>query len=116
MHRIKNGRDYYVLPWGHFEPGESKESVLIRELKEETNLDVKINSQLWVLNNPVENSKDYIFLVTDFSGVIALGGPELINNSEQNKYMLEWHNLNDISKLNLVPDYLKQRIISEFIN
>ena len=34
------GKDYYVLPGGHVRIGESSEDTLIREVKEETNLDV----------------------------------------------------------------------------
>ena len=46
MHRIKEGKEYYVLPGGTIEKGESPEETVIREIKEETNLDAKIERKL----------------------------------------------------------------------
>ncbi len=37
----KNGKDYYFLPGGHVEFGESTEFALKREIKEELGLDIK---------------------------------------------------------------------------
>ena len=41
----------YGLPGGHVEPGESKESALIRELKEETNSEFEVLSYLGMVKN-----------------------------------------------------------------
>lgn len=115
IHRFKDGREYFVLPGGHIEDGETEEETLIREIKEETNLDAQIDKHLWTLKNPFDNSEHHFFLVTKFSGNLQLGGPELEKNSEEDKYILEWHNLNEISELNLVPEPLKKKIIENFI-
>lgn len=114
IHRFKNGREYFVLPGGHIEDGETEEETLIREIKEETNFEAQIDKYLWTLKNPFDNSVHHFFLVTKFSGNLQLGGPELEKSSEKDKYILEWYNLNEISELNLVPEPLKKKIIENF--
>ena len=114
IHRIKDGREYFVLPGGHVEEGESEEETLIREIKEETSLDICIDKRLWTLKNPSDGSDNHFFLVTSFSGVLALGGPELEKNSEENKYILEWHDLSEIPGLNMVPEPVKMKIVASF--
>jgi ADP-ribose pyrophosphatase YjhB (NUDIX family) len=46
-HREKEtGRSYWILPGGGIEPGETEEECIRREMKEETNLDVRVTSLL----------------------------------------------------------------------
>ncbi|MBT3865756.1 NUDIX domain-containing protein [Candidatus Woesearchaeota archaeon] len=111
IHRFKKGLEYYVTPGGHIEEGESEEEALIREIKEETNLDAKVDKKLWTLINPKDNSKNHFFLVIEFSGEVKLGGPELERNCEEDKHILEWHNLNEIKELKLFPKPLKEKIL-----
>ena len=42
----ESGRSYWILPGGGIEPGETEEDCVIREMKEETNLDVRVGSLL----------------------------------------------------------------------
>jgi len=46
IHRQKEGCEYYVLPGGSIEEGETPEAACIREAKEETSLQVEIQSQV----------------------------------------------------------------------
>jgi len=46
----ESGRSYWIFPGGGIEPGETEEDCVRREMKEETNLDVRIVSLL--LNQP----------------------------------------------------------------
>ena len=46
-HREHNtGRSYWLFPGGGIEPGETEEDCVQREMKEETNLDVKVKGIL----------------------------------------------------------------------
>ena len=45
-HEFKSGRSYWILPGGGIEPGETEEECILREVKEETSLDVNIKSLL----------------------------------------------------------------------
>ncbi len=114
VYRFFEGRKYYVLPGGHSETGESPEETLIRELKEETNLDVVIDKRLWELKNPKDNTTYHLFLVKTFTGTMQLKGPEAKRNSETNKYILEWHDLTELASINLVPRKVRKLIVEMF--
>lgn len=110
IHRLKDGLDYFVFPGGGIEEGESPEEAMIREIKEETNLDAKINKKLLEYDNENDKRKHCLFLITEFSGNLKLGGPEALKNSKQNSYILEWHNLDRISELQLFPQIVKEKL------
>ncbi len=60
---LKNERDEYELPGGKLELGEQPKKCLQREIKEETNLDVEINSILdsWLYSI---NANTHVLIVT----------------------------------------------------
>jgi 8-oxo-dGTP diphosphatase len=111
IHRIKNSRVYFVPPGGHIEPNESEEECLIREIKEETNLDAQIDKKLWSIKSTLDNSLQHFFLVTKFSGNLKLNGPEKERNNKNNEYILEWHDIDKLSDLDLVPNPLKEKLL-----
>ena len=53
----KTGRSYWIFPGGGIEPGETEEDCVRREMKEETNLDVRVVSLL--LNEPNPSKRSY---------------------------------------------------------
>lgn len=111
IHRIKQGKEYYTLPGGHIEPGETQEETLIREIREETGLSIHIEQKLWDVKNPYDDAMHHFFLVRSFSGKLVLGSPEKQRNSLSNQYILEWHPLNRLSSMSIVPDIVKNKII-----
>ncbi|MBI2851236.1 MAG: NUDIX hydrolase [Chloroflexi bacterium] len=50
----ESGRSYWILPGGGMEPGETEEDCVRREMKEETNLNVRIVSLLLDEPNPTK--------------------------------------------------------------
>jgi len=78
-----SGRDYWLIPGGGMEAGETEEQCLIREIKEETHLDVKIESLLfedsWAFDGTYKGAKT--FLCTPISGDARPGRePEVAQN------------------------------------
>lgn len=73
---------YYSIPGGHLDPGETFENGAIREVKEETDLDIKDPKVIAVTNNLETYHNDglhYIsiaLLAEYFSGVIKIMEPE----------------------------------------
>lgn len=103
MHRIKNGHEYYCIPGGHPEPGETPEQTAIREIKEETSLDIKLDKifcELPEFNHP---GTVLYFLSTQFTGIAMLGGPEKERHSFENQYKLEWVKLDQLTTIRLYP-------------
>ena len=117
MHRFRDGVEFYILPGGLVEEGETIEEAVIREVKEETNFNAKIEKKLWEYLNEYNGNKKmhHFYLITDFSGNMQLGGEEAERNSEKDKYILEWHKFKDVEDLPLKPDAIKEKIKNEFI-
>ncbi len=95
--RIKNDWKGYTLPGGHIEPGESIVEAVIREMKEETGLDIKQPRLCGVKQFPIEDGRYIVFLfeTEQFEGVL--------NNSDEGT--MHWVNAKDLSSVNLVNDF-----------
>jgi ADP-ribose pyrophosphatase YjhB (NUDIX family) len=111
INRIKLGQNYFVVPGGGLEAGETLEQGLIREMFEETSL-TPLKYQ-YISENITDTQKIHYFLVTDFSGEAVLGGPEKERESKDNQYNLQWLNLSDFYTLQdphykIVQNILKQ--------
>jgi ADP-ribose pyrophosphatase YjhB (NUDIX family) len=106
IYRKKNGREYYIVPGGGVEEGETPEVACLREAMEETSLHVQIDRKMTTTTDPQQTT--HYFLVSDFSGEPALGGPEQQRNSETNVYILEWIDQDRLETINLLPPDARQ--------
>lgn len=96
--KVINGKKecYYAIPGGHVEDGETPEETVIRELKEELNIDIEIIRYLdrIIIGNRCE---DY-YLCKKISGEPVLGGEELLRNNEDNYYEFRYYPLDKIDE------------------
>ena len=113
MHRWKNGNEYYAIPGGGVEDGETLEEATLREIKEETNFDAKLNKKILEKFVDYDGKIHHFYLITDFTGELKLGGPEAEFNCDANKYILEWHKLDELKNLTIVPQSLKYDILGK---
>jgi 8-oxo-dGTP pyrophosphatase MutT (NUDIX family) len=102
FNRIKQGQNYHVAIGGGVEPGETIYEAALREAKEETNYDIVLGPRLWVRELPNAH-REHAYLVTEFSGDLALGGPELVCQTPDNLHIFQWVPLDKIPKLDLFP-------------
>jgi 8-oxo-dGTP pyrophosphatase MutT (NUDIX family) len=116
VHRIKRNAEYFTLPGGSVEEGESCVEAAIREATEETGLAIKIDRELWQYKSDSDSRIQHIFLATEFTGVLKLGYPEIERQSEDNKYPPEWHKIIDLKTINFFPEGLVSEIINYFLN
>lgn len=88
-----HGAGTWSLPGGHLEHGESFEDTARREVKEESNLDIK-NIRFGAVTNDIfkDENKHYvtIWLLSDWAG------SELKNVEPEKCTAQEWHTLDDI--------------------
>lgn len=56
-HEPERGR--WTIPGGKVEQGESLAQAVVREVREETGLDVEVHEELWSLTKPVDDERDY---------------------------------------------------------
>ncbi len=109
MRRRKNTQEYFTIPGGTIEAGETPQLAAIREVMEETGLSVEIDWLLFEFDGI--SGREYFFVTKNISGEEKLGGPEARINCQENFYELAWIELNEVSKLKLFPPEIKAIIL-----
>lgn len=97
---IKNNKEYWVVPGGRVEFGESAEQASIREFKEELDLDIKVINFLFYSESlppdyPV-HTLNLFFLVKSLTNDITLGKDPIIGK-------FDFFNKNQINNILLYP-------------
>ena len=97
QNRVKDDWQGYTLPGGHIEKDESFVDAVIREMKEETGLDIKNPKFVGVKQFPIECGRYVVFLfkTNEYSG----------NLISSNEGKMEWVEYKDISKIKTVDDF-----------
>ena len=105
-------REYYVIPGGGVIEGETLEESVIRELKEEFSVDVKIKEYLG--KDEVEDSIANFFSLEIINGTPKLGGEELQRCSEKNYYEIRKILIDDLDKIDIMSkDMIKKAYMNE---
>ena len=81
QNRVKEDWKGYTLPGGHVEAGESFVDAVIREMKEETGLDITNPRLVGIKQFPITNGRYIVLLfkVTEFKGTVT--SSEMISNT-----------------------------------
>lgn len=90
-------REYYVIPGGGIDEGESLEDNVKRELKEEFCVDVKVLDYLG--KDESETTIAHFFKCEIINGTPKLGGEELEKQCESNYYEVKKVSINDLEML-----------------
>lgn len=114
IHRKKNGEEYWVFPGGGVEDTETIEEGIVREVKEETNLDVLKHTLIFNAHNESSNKEEPFFLCEVSSGEVEIIGEEKDRNNSENWYQLEWVELSNLQNIWLVPKKAAEEIIIRF--
>ena len=116
--RNKDYQEYYTFPGGGLEEEETLEEGVIREVKEEFGINVKVTKKLYELENVKLNMKEYFFLCEYVDGKFGTGdGEEFSNNPEykdSGEYIPEIVKKEDISKIVLLPLEIKEKFLEDF--
>lgn len=112
----KHCRPYLVVPGGTIEKGETPIQAAKREVKEETNLKVSLDTK-FIHYKPSARSngrEDYCFIAKKFSGRPRIVGEEKRFNRPENTYALKWVKIGDIKRCLLFPAYLKKYLLQKY--
>lgn len=111
FHRFKNGDEYWVIPGGGVEEGETPAEALKRELAEETGLKLISFSDAFELKYTLSDGERLShFFVCVTEGEPKLGdGPEKQLSTETNQYILTWVPVSELSRLkSLYPNAARE--------
>ena len=109
--KIIDGREitYYAIPGGHVEGNETCEETVVRELKEEMNLDIEIIDYLGKLD--VGNREEHYYYAKIVGGELKFGGEELDRNSYDNYYEIRWLTIEDIDNSGIRAASLIKKVV-----
>lgn len=115
IHRWKENQEYFVIPGGTIESGETPLEAALREIKEEIDL-VFLENQLrtaFSFNN--QGTEEYYFYTNlTTADTPLIHGEEAKRSNSHNIYQPEWVSLQDIDSHNLRPEILKSLLL-EFL-
>ena len=115
--RIKDDgtiKEYYVIPGGGINENETLEENVIREMKEEFSVDVKIRGYLG--KDESDETIAHFFSCSIASGIPKLGGEELERCTKQNYYEIRKVAIEDLDKVDILsPDMIMKAFREEYI-
>ena len=125
MHRVgvvkrKDFQDYYTFPGGGLEEGETPEEGVIREIKEEFGINVKVIRKLYDTNIERLKQREMFFLCEYIDGVLGTGaGPEFSNDPkyiDSGKFIPEVIKREEVENILLLPPEIRDRLVEDIKN
>jgi 8-oxo-dGTP diphosphatase len=98
VHHRHDGRDYWTLPGGGVELGEAPDEAIIREVKEETYLDVTVDRLLFDQNAELAGGvrrRESCFLLKIGGGELGVGSDPELPPDAQMITGVSWFSLQD---------------------
>ena len=119
IRRNRGGEDYYVLPGGHLEAGETIQDACVREVMEETGVTVRPFRELykyWYIDKHDRGDGYQSFMVCDYCS----GEPHETDAEEYTMpnritgtYHPTWINVADLPHLDVRPAVLKKQLLKD---
>ena len=109
--------EYYVFPGGGQEGNETYEEGVIREVKEEFGIDVKVIEKLYEMEHSNKMTKELFFLCEYISGELGTGtGPEFSGDpkyEQRGQYLPEIISREDVENITLLPFEIRDKFIED---
>ena len=107
---VKNGNEYFMFPSCGAEKDEAVKKALIKGIKAEYDLDIKIHRSLFQTENSDRHGS--YFLIKEFTGNPIISDVERKKLDEDNHHSPAWKKLEELEQMgNLFPKNTKDMII-----
>ena len=112
IHRLKNGRDYWVIPGGGAEGNETPVETALREIEEELNIQLKPADLTHLLEYKSQENEHFFFAEIPFIAAPAISGEEKERANNLNVYQPRWIAVKELTQINLMPPKIACKIIN----
>lgn len=119
IRRVKGGNEYYVIPGGGVEEGETPEVAVVREADEELGVQVSVQKRIHEVRLKLGDvdTLQVFFLCKHEGGEIGTGkGPEFSKNDPQNVYEVVQVDKDQVGPLNIQPAEIKVLLMKALNN
>lgn len=115
MHRNKYGSEYFTLVGGRVQEGESVDQALVREVKEETGLDIISARLVFTEHHPEPYNEQYIYVcnVASHGDIKVQEASEegFMNRLDMNIHTPYWVNLKSFERLQFRTPQVQNAIV-----
>jgi len=118
LHRAE-GDDFWALPGGRGELLEAARETLVREMREELDVEVNVGRLLWVVEGFFEHDEHryhelafyFLMKLPPECYVLKKTGPFVVVD-EGVRFIFQWYGLDELAELELYPTFLKGGLLS----
>ena len=115
VQRDRNGSEY-ALPGGHVKLGETSESCLVREFKEETGADIQCKRLIWTeecffqWNGKKVHNLSFYYLIDLCAGTAIPDEHNFVPHKDNDNVVIGWLLLEKLKDIVIYPSFLKSQI------
>lgn len=113
IYRFNNGKEYWVLPGGGLEEGETLEEAALRELKEETSMNATIEEKAMDFIDD-RGDRHVLFLCNYLSGEPKLDENSTEAQNTDQSYIPQWVDIKRINDLVIYPVKQKEYLCKNY--
>jgi 8-oxo-dGTP pyrophosphatase MutT (NUDIX family) len=107
--------EHWALPGGRVELLEDSQTSIVREVKEELGIDVKVDRLLWFTENFFDyNNKNYheiglYYSVSPTDGIFSMQN-EAFFGEEGDRLIYQWVPISELENIMLYPEFIKKSL------
>jgi len=118
IHRIREGKEFWVFPGGGVEKNERVEDAVVREIKEESSINCKATRLLYIHEYSDIGHKQFYYLCKYISGTPKLGDFNELQamKSEDQAYEPVWVEIRKLPKMLLYPLGIRDWFTEDYKN
>ncbi len=110
IERHKDGKQYFVLPGGHVDGGETPEQAVVREVLEETSCNVMVRQLLYTSSDDIAHHDQRIYLCEYHGGEPALQPNSVEAQAQRSgvpqQWLPGWFRIEDLQDKQVFPQGL----------